>query len=354
MFNRAVDILKEGLNQGLFSGAAIGIVLDNSIVTEEYIGAVSFDSGAAKIDANTKFDLASVTKIFATTSIALRFIDQGLIRLDDTVGYFFPEASSSKSITIRQLLTHTSGEPAHFLLEKEVDTPNGILELLLHRPLAAKPGEVEAYSCMGYILLGEILKKVSGKNLDVLFKEEVADVLGLENTFYGPLDSKAHSIAKTLDFATGEVLEGIVHDENARFQGGVSANAGLFSSLKDLLQYSEALLDYGFSQDDESFISPRTLELAIRNYTAGMNEDRGLGFFLGSTRNSSFGDLLGEASFGHTGFTGTSVVIHQEENIAVVILTNRVLVQSDGLEVVRMRARIHNAIMAELSKDSYE
>lgn len=348
MFTRAEELLREGIEKGLYSGAALGVVKDASVLTTVYLGKESFEEEANAIDRETLFDIASLTKIVVTTSIALRFLDRGLIRLEDTVGYFFQkEATTTKNITIRQLLTHTSGIPAHFLLSSEVEEPSQIIPHILTRPLEHKPGEVQVYSCMGYILLGGILAKVSGKSLEDLYKEEVQDVLGLEKAQYGPVEGK---VAKTKDLSTREVLSGVVHDENARFHGGISANAGLFSNLEDLLKYTCALVNNGFI-DQEFFISPVTLDIARENYTAGMEQDRGLGFFLASTTGSSFGDLLSKTGFGHTGFTGTSILMSQDEGIGIVILTNRVLADNDGAEVNRLRALINNAIVSEIITD---
>ena len=372
MFSRAEEIVQVGLDKGLYSAAALGIILNGKIVKEEYFGKLSFDENAEKVDKNTRFDLASLSKIISTTSIALRYLDRGLLRLGDKLSYFFPDATAAKKISIEQLLTHSSGEPSHFFLSAELNDPSGIRELLLHRELEYESGTQEKYSCMGFILLGEILKKIADASLDEIFKEEVIDTLSLESTSYGPLNISKIPVARTKDERSREVLAGIVHDENARFQGGISANAGLFSNLRDTMTYAQALLEscdrdnyslngsywlenknfetltYKLQNGARSFISPYTMRLARKNYTPGMEEDRGLGFFLGSTKSSSFGDLFPN-SFGHTGFTGTSILISPEDDLAVVFLSNRVIADVSPMELVRLRASLHNVIGAELS-----
>ncbi|MDI9497054.1 MAG: serine hydrolase domain-containing protein [Bacillota bacterium] len=347
MFSRVDEIIREGLEKRVFSGAAVGIAQSGRTLYTGYWGKTNFDADAVPVHAGTLFDLASVTKIVATTAVALRFLDRGLLRLDDRVADFFPEASTTREITIRQLLTHTSGEPPHFMLESEIQDPEGLRELLLHRPLAAPPGEVEAYSCMGYMLLGEILQSLSGLTLDRLVEREVTGPLGLRHTGYGPVAGP--DVAATRDLATGTRLDGIVHDENARFQGGVSANAGLFSCVGDLLDFAK-VISGAWAGRQNGYLSRAVLRAATRNYTPGLAEDRGLGFFLGSNRGSSLGDLCGDEAFGHTGFTGPSLLWVPEMELAVVFLCNRVLSPQDAAATVRLRACLHNAIIGALER----
>ncbi len=353
MFTNAERIIEEGILEQVSSGAALGIISGGEVIYENYFGHVSFEEGAKEVDENTMFDLASVSKIFSTTSIALRFLDRGLFRLHDTVGFFLPEATELADITIKELLTHTSGQAASYQLQKVLDSPVEIRNYLLTTEASGVRGETK-YSCMGMIILGEILKEISGKTLDVLFEEEVKDVLGIDDAAYGPINTKEYSVAITTDTATGNPLEGIVHDENARFQNGVSANAGLFSTLNDLLVYTEALYNFGFADNDDVFISPASLEYATRNHTEGLSENRGLGFLIFDDNNSSYGDLLTKGSFGHTGFTGTSVVVDKEHDLAVVFLSNRVINTQDHQASNRLRARLHNSIVADISADLYE
>lgn len=346
-FANAERIVQEGIDDNIYSGAALGIIQAGEVVYENYFGNVSFEEGAEPINNMTKFDLASITKIFSTTSIALRFLDRGLIRLYDTVGYFFPEATTVKDITIKELMTHTSGQDGSYRLSKETDDPANVLHVVLNKEPVVERGTVR-YSCMGMIILGHILQKVSGKTLDQLFQEEVKDILGVENVSYGPIDLTNASVAKTRDLDTAELLQGQVHDENARFQAGVSANAGLFSNLQDLLVYANTLLNYGDTTDGERFISSASLDLARTNYTADQGEFRGLGFLIPIGNNSSYGDMLSEFAYGHTGFTGTSLVVDPYNDLVVVFLSNRVISVNDGTEAIRRRALLHNSIVADV------
>ena len=359
-FSRVKEIIQAGVDEKVFSGAALGISLYGETVVEEYFGETSFETDAKPIDKDTRFDLASISKIFSTTSIALRFIDRGLLRVYDKVGDFFPEATTVKDTTVLELMTHTSGQPGHYKMWEEAkgSSSEEIRDVLFHRELKNEPGKVEEYSCMGYLILGEILKKISGKTLDVLFEEEVVKPLGIKDTSYGPIDTSKIKVAQTTDFTTGEALNGVVHDENARFQGGVSANAGLFSTLHDVMRYGQTLYNSGFvyaegddlEQAAESFISYATLDKAKLNYTEGLAQDRGLGFILASSKNTSFGELLSDDAFGHTGFTGTSIIVDQMNGLVITILTNRVIQRNDGKAAFRLRALAHNSIVADATK----
>lgn len=346
-FTRAEDLINTGLEAKYFSGAALGIYVKGEAEYAKYFGKLDFSENAKAVDETTLFDLASLTKIVSTTIICLRLVDQGRLRLSNTVGDFFPEATAVKDVSIYNLLTHTSGEESYFQFADELEDKSGIRDLLLHRDLKYKTGSKVEYSCIGFILLGEILKKVTNKSLDTLFNEEVAAVLGLENSGFRP-DPKTHNIAKTKDESTGKLLEGIVHDENARFQAGVSANSGLFANLNDLMVYAKTLLNQGITADKKCLISPVLLKQAVKNYTPGLGEDRGLGFQLLSTR-TSLGDSYSEKAFGHTGFTGTSIVIDPVYETVIVLLTNRVLGENKNSNFNNLRSYIHSSIMAEIS-----
>lgn len=349
-FSRAKELLHTALSQRLFSGAALGLSREGSSLFTEYLGSTSFDIAAGQITPESLFDLASLTKTISTTMVTLRFLERGLIRLEDQVQDLLPESESCREITIRQLLTHTSGLPAHFLLEAEISDPAEISRHLTRRLPEREPGRKVVYSCIGFILLGKLLEAMSGKSLADCFHEEVSEPLGLGRAQFGPVDPDPFSVAATRDLRTGALLHGTIHDENARFhvprQG--SGNAGLFGNLQDCLTFA-SMLSLGGKHLGRQYLSTQTLAVATRNHTADLNEHRGLGFMMGSNRGTSFGDLCGDSAFGHTGFTGTSVLVLPELRTSVVLLTNRVLSNEDAKKMNRLRALIHNSVVAELS-----
>ncbi len=339
-FDCVDQLIRQGLEQGAYPCAALAVGIGDTLYLKRTYGACT---------ENTLFDMASVTKILSPTMIALRFLEEGRLRLYDCVGDFFPDAPADKQpITILQLMTHTSGIAAHFYLSDHTADPAGAARVILEHPLAQKPGSDPVYSCMGYILLGKILEKIGGAPLDELAQSYVLTPLGMANTTYHPTGD----IAPTeMDSATGKLLQGIVHDENARFLGGISANAGVFSNLNDMITFTKMLACDGRRSDGAPFLSPATLRAATANHTPdSKGEFRGLGFNLAGSPRNFLGDLMSRRTYGHTGFTGTSVAVDPETGLWVVLLTNRVCPTRENRTLVRMRALVHNAAAAEASR----
>ena len=339
-FSQVHHLIRQGLEKGAYPSAALAIGIGQKVHLKQAYGSCT---------ANTLFDMASVTKILSPTMIALRFLEDGLLRLYDCVGDFFPDApDDKKGITILQLMTHTSGIPAHFYLSDFASDPADAAMAILNHPLAQAPGADPIYSCMGYILLGKILEQIGGAPLDDLAAEYVFKPLDMSHTGYHPTGD----IAPTeLDPATGKLLQGVVHDENARFLGGISANAGVFSDLNDMITFAKMLASNGIGHDGGAYLSPATLRAALSNRTPNSRgEFRGLGFNLAGSPKNFLGDLMGPRTFGHTGFAGTSIAVDPDTGLWVVLLTNRVCPTRANTALVRMRSLVHNAAAAECSR----
>lgn len=339
-FEQVHRLVQQGLSQGAYPSAALAIGIGGRVYLKRAYGACT---------ENTLFDIASLSKILGATMIALRFLEEGKIRLYDTVETFFPEApAEKKGITVLQLMTHTGGFPAHFYLSEYTADPDAAAEVILNHPLAQAPGGDPIYSCMGYILLGKILEQAGGMPLDALAQRYVFDPLSMAHTTYRPEGDIAPTEA---DPATGIPLRGVVHDENARFLGGISANAGLFSDLNDMITFTKMLARGGKSEEGTFFLSPATLQAALQNRTPNSKgEFRGLGFNLAGSPRNFLGDLMGSRAYGHTGFTGTSIAVDPDTGLWVVLLTNRVCPTRANARLVRMRSLIHNAAAAEAGR----
>ncbi len=303
------------------------------------------------VTGHTLYDMASCTKILATTMIAFRLIDAGKIALYDSISRFIDVPEDKKGIEIRHLLTHTSGIKAHFLLEKDGRPNTEAAQIILDMPLAYPTGTRVEYTCMGYILLGKILEKLCGKPLDVLAKELVFDPLEMSDTCYRPLDRGYTDIAATEYCAEMKAYKrGIVHDENACFMGGVSANAGVFSTADDVAKLC-TMLSSGGRYKGKQFLSPSLMKLAVLDMTAGLDEGRGLGFVVKREGTlSAMGDLYPGGSFGHNGYTGTSLYIHGGTGMYVVLLANRVHFTRQSDRIFRFRRVFHNLCTAEYEK----
>ncbi len=363
------DAIDKAVNEAIeafaFSGASVVIGDKDGVIYKNHYGNASvFDDDApcfdilpaafgTKIKAteDTLYDMASCTKILATTAIAFRFIDMGKLALYDSISRFISVPEDKKDIEIRHLLTHTSGIRSHFLLEKDGRSPDEVAEIILSVPLSTPTGTKVEYSCMGYILLGKILEKIGGKSLDVLAEELVFKPLGMFNTCYNPLD-KGYADIATTEYCEklGKYKKGIVHDENACFLGGVSANAGVFSTAHDVARFAQMLSGKG-TIDGKQFISPSLFELATTDLTPTLGEGRGLGFVVKQHNTlSAMGDLYPAGSFGHNGYTGTSLYVHDKTGLFVVILANRVHFTRESDRIFRFRRCFHNLCTAEYEK----
>jgi CubicO group peptidase (beta-lactamase class C family) len=341
-FSFIPGMLEQAIAEGVFPSATVGIGLKGETLFTHAAGKLSLPDGTPA-DLFTRYDLASMTKIIAPTMLTLMALEKGLLALDDTLSRFFDTPNDKADISIYHLMTHTSGITPHFLLEKVCKEPSEVCRTILRQPLDGPPGQMPRYSCMGYILLGFILEKVYGKPLNTLARELVLAPLCMEHTGYCPI---GENIAATeTDTATGIPLKGIVHDENARFMKGVSANAGLFSDLGDVMRYAKMLASGG-----APILNPATLRLAISDRTPEHAVHRGLGFHVSGGPGSFIGDLFPAVSFGHTGFTGTSIAVDPETGLYAVLLTNAVHIKRANPDMQRFRRLFHNRIYATALK----
>jgi uncharacterized protein YbbC (DUF1343 family)/CubicO group peptidase (beta-lactamase class C family) len=302
---------------------------------------------------DTIFDLASLTKVVATTSAAMKVFEDGKLRLSDKVTDYLPEFQGGKSdITIRELMTHFSGFKPDF----DLDPPFSGYEAGIHRALIEKPqgppGVRFVYSDTNFILMGEIVHRKSGKMLDELVQEEIFKPLGMVDTQFNPPASLRARIAPTeIDAATGQPFRGVVHDPRARLMGGVAGHAGLFSTATDLSRFAEMMLGMG-TRDGVRVFSP----LTVRKFTSPETPQdqpvlRGLGWDIDSPYSSNRGELFPIGSYGHTGFTGTSVWIDPSTNSYVILLTNFVHPKA-GKSLTGLRARVATIAAAAIGVDA--
>ncbi len=340
-FENAFRILEKAVETGAAPCTAAAVGTGGKLLRWAVYGSARTIPAPVPADLSTRFDMASLTKILSTTMVALHFLETGQLRLQDTIGDFFCAPSMRASVTVLQLLTHTGGFVPHMDLASTALTQENAVNAILTSEPVCKPGEQVYYSCMGFIVLGKILEKIGGASLDMLARELVFSPLHMTHTDYNPTGC---------NFAATELLgchclEGVVHDENARFLGGVSGNAGVFSNLEDMTRFA-SMLACGGVLDGKSFLSPAVLEAATRCYTPGLNQNRGLGFHLQST-GSFHGDLASPRCFGHTGFTGTSLVVDPDTGLYAVLLSNRVHPTRDNTAFLQTRRLFHNAVFGD-------
>jgi CubicO group peptidase (beta-lactamase class C family) len=296
---------------------------------------------------DTIYDCASLTKVAATLPLMLMLVDRGLVRLSDPVAFYLPEfaAEGKESVTVKQLLTHTSGLPSYMNLHAHGWSPEEIKRIVLAQKLAHEPGSKMVYSDLGFIVLGELIAAVLGQPLDQAARSLVFEPLGMRDTGYLPAERLRARIAAT-EFrqSLGAHKWGVVHDENADAMGGVSGHAGLFSTAADLAKYACMWLAGGL-YNGRSVLSRAAVETAVQSHTPGLPANRGLGWALKGDPWDSSGDWSSPASYGHTGFTGTSIWIDPARGCFAVLLTNRVYYGREK-SVVRLRHLFHNAVAA--------
>lgn len=302
-----------------------------------------YKSENSVVDQTTLFDIASVTKIVCTTSLALIAMDKKLLSPSDKVSKFFILPTDKNNLSVLNLLTHTMGI-GYKLLSDYTYSPNNIEELILSIPFDLPVGEEVRYSCPAFILLGKILEKVFCDSLDNLFEKYVTTPLGMSFTKFLPQTN-----TNTVNANLNSSESGIVNDLNCRFLGGVAGNAGVFSNVCDLSKYAKMLLNRGVP-----IISEATFLDAVANYTETKSESRGLGFLYVDEKYSQTGKLFSKGSFGHCGHTGQSLFVDPSTGVYVIILSDMTLstIKKFGVdtygEVILARERIHNSIFEDL------
>ncbi|MGF7141619.1 CubicO group peptidase (beta-lactamase class C family) [Anaerotaenia torta] len=344
MTGKIESFLRESIQKRVFTGAAYAMKRGEEVFAVNSIGTLA--ETKIPVNRDTLFDMASCTKLFVSLAF-LRLMEEGRIALTDQVERYLTswKGYPTGKITMFELLTHTSILPAHILLYRVSSDREGAMEAIRNLP-PRQSGGVE-YSCLGFIVLGRILEEVTGLSLDRLIDQSVCRPLGMEHTMYCPRQSGYENIMPTQYCQWRDrLLTGEVHDENAFHMGGVSGNAGIFSSITDMCRFAEALSAPG-REGSPLLLHKRTLDMMTRNYTKGLNENRGLGWCVKNTPDNTAGEYFSESSFGHTGYTGTSIWIDPENNSYAILLTNRVYYSREVDDIRHVRQVFHNLAMLQ-------
>jgi CubicO group peptidase (beta-lactamase class C family) len=356
------DAIVAGAVGEAFPGAVLAVGLDGRLVHLKPFGRLSYAADAPEVRADTVYDLASLTKVVVTATLAMGLLEEGLLDLDARLSRFFPGFSGSgkDGVTIRQVLAHAAGLVGWAPLYAERSGKSACLERIVALNLAYPPGTRSQYSDLGFILLGDVLERLGGAPLDVLACRRVLEPVGMHETLYRPPAALRSRIAPTEpDPWRGRLLQGEVHDENAFALGGVAAHSGLFGTAADLACFAQMMLDGG-ERGGRRIVSRSSIELFTRR-DAVPGTTRALGWdtaaddsgrrssLPGAPGYSSAGSLLSDRSFGHTGFTGTSLWIDPERGLYLILLSNRVHPRPQDPER-GARGRDNNAIRAVRSR----
>jgi len=344
---------------GAFPAASLAVTSGTQLLALKAFGRFTFDPESPLVASATLFDIASVTKVVATTAMAMILYERGLLDLDSPVAGIVPEFISAspearndvrrQSVNVRMLLAHTSGLAAHEKFYLIARTPDQLFNAVCASTLTSDPGSRAEYSDIGFILLGVLLERIAGEPLKVFCQREVFGPLGMISTTFNPPTELRPQIPPTADERKtgcfrGRIIQGEVQDENCSVLGGVAGHAGLFSTSEDLSRFARAMLQGG-----RPILRPETVALFTRREaTAGTHA---LGWDTPSTPSQS-GKYFGPNSFGHLGYTGTSLWIDPERGLSITLLTNRTWPDCSNQAIKQVRPRVHDAIVEALTTQS--
>jgi CubicO group peptidase (beta-lactamase class C family) len=341
------QILHEAIAARAFPGVALLVSRGGKVVLETYAGAHTYDPHSVPVTAETTYDLASLTKVMVTTPLCMKLFEAGKLGLDEPIGDVIPEFTGDEGrperVTFRHLLAHSSGLPAHRKYYEHAHHADQVLQQVFATLLEADPGERVEYSDIGFILLGVAVERLMGAKLDELARREIFSALGVTCS-YGPL-THVHHVVPTLeavDFRDRRIC-GQVNDENTWVMGGVAGHAGLFGSARDVDTFAQMMLNGG-----APLFKPATVEQFTRLEPSPARTSRTLGWDTPGQPSQS-GRYLSARSYGHLGYTGTSLWIDPERELAITLLTNRTYPDNTSQKIKQYRPRIHDAVVESLS-----
>ena len=361
-FAQVQRLVEQGMAAETFPGAVVHVRQDARVVWHHAFGWAAVTPRRRTMRSDAVFDLASLTKPIATATAVLQLVEQGILQLDHPVADYLPafEASGKQAVTVRHLLTHTSGLPAWIRLYLRVRTPAEALRYICALSPGAAPGSRVEYSDLGFIVLGELVRACGELSLDRYLDARIAPLVGWRRTRFRPpaawrprcvATEAGNEFERAAAGAEGEgfrwrtgVICGEVHDGNSYYlYRGVAGHAGLFSTAEEVGRFGQIMLDFGATPHG-AVLARRTVAEATRDQTGQLEEARGLGWRC--RRGSPFmGVRASSEAFGHTGFTGTSLLVDPPRALVVVLLTNRVHPRAATTAIETFRAQFHDAVI---------
>jgi serine-type D-Ala-D-Ala carboxypeptidase len=350
IFAIAFDAIQKGIAHSVFPAASIAITLDGKLVALKAFGRFTYEPSSPLVTIATVFDVASVSKAVATTSMAMILYERGLLDLEAPVVSIVPEFAGSDArrgdVSVRMLLAHSSGLPAYEKLFLKAKSRDELLAAAFTTLLTADPGARTEYSDIGFIILAIALERVADEGLDRFCQGEIFGPLGMLHTAYNPPAPWKAAIPPTADDRTfrKRIIQGEVQDENASLLGGVAGHAGLFATAEDLATFSHVLLQGG-----QPLVRRETFALFTRREPAPAGTSRALGWDTPSSPSQS-GKYFSSHSFGHLGYTGTSLWIDPERQLSITLLTNRTWPDCSNKAIKDVRPAFHDAVVEALEK----
>jgi serine-type D-Ala-D-Ala carboxypeptidase len=348
-FAEAFAILQHAIEQHAFPGCALSVLHHGRLVALKGLGRFTYEVSSLAVQADTIFDLASVSKVVATTPMAMLLYQRGQLDLEAPVVSLLPEFVGDDprrdQVTVRMLLAHSSGLPAYERLFQRTHSRDELIRAALSAPLTADPGTRAEYSDIGFIILGELLVRLADEPLDLFCQREIFGPLGMARTCYCPPAAWRAQIPPTVDDRAfrRRVVQGEVHDENASVMGGVSGHAGVFAPAADVALFAHAMLNGG-----RPILRSETLALFSCCQPTPPGTSRALGWDTPSQPSQS-GRHLSPAAFGHLGYTGTSLWIDPGLQLAITLLTNRTWPDHSNQAIKQVRPKFHNSVVEALA-----
>jgi serine-type D-Ala-D-Ala carboxypeptidase len=348
VFVAAFKLLRRSVADHAFPAASIAVTHYGRLVALKAFGHFTYESDSPTLTTESIFDLASLTKVLATTSMAMILYESGLLDLDLPViavaGEFAGEDPRRDTVTLRMLLAHSSGLPAHEKLYLRASTREEVLSAAFAVPLAAEPGTRAEYSDIGFIILGAALERIADQFLDRFCQHEVFGPLAMAHTGFKPPAAVRASIVPTANDVSfrGRTIQGEVQDENASAMGGAAGHAGLFGTAEDIAVFASAALAGG-----RPMVRPETLALFTRRESSPPGTSRALGWDTPSSPSQS-GKYFSSNSYGHLGYTGTSLWIDPDRQLSITLLTNRTWPDCKNQTIKQVRPKIHDAVIEAL------
>lgn len=349
VFSRVFELLQHAIAERAFPAASLAVTHRGKLIVLKSVGRFSYEANSPQVTTGSIFDLASVSKVVATTSMAMILYERGLLDLEAPIAAIIPEfgdASDSRKaeVTVRMLLAHSSGLPAYEKLFLRVKNREGLIAAAFTAPLTADPGTRAEYSDIGFIILGAALERIADEPLDRFCQREVFGPLGMGRTTFNPPATWRASIVPTADDRAfrRRVIQGEVQDENASVLGGVAGHAGVFSTAQDIAIFAHAMLKGG-----APMVRREALAQFTRRESSPAGTSRALGWDTPSTSSQS-GGYFSSYSFGHLGYTGTSLWIDPERQLSVTFLTNRTWPDCKNEAIKQVRPLVHDAIIEAL------
>ncbi len=344
-FARAFDLLRDVIEARAFPAASLAITWRGKLIALKALGRFTYGPDSPEVRPESLFDLASLTKAVATTTMAMILYERGVLDLETPVVALVPEFAADdarrRAITLHMLLAHSSGLPAYEKLFLQAKTRDELLRTAFCVPLAADPSARAVYSDIGFIVLGVALERLADERLDRFCHREVLGPLGMTRTVFNPPAEWRSTIPPTADDRNfrNRVIQGEVQDENASVLGGVAGHAGLFATAEDVAIFAHAMLNGG-----SPILRPETVARFTRRESSPKNTSRALGWDTPSSPSQS-GQYFSARSFGHLGYTGTSLWIDPERELSVTLLTNRTWPDCKNHTIKEVRPKFHDTVV---------